>query len=345
MESAVTFRPEFSIAGRSVGGAASCLIIAEAGVNHFGSIEKAFALVDLAVDAGADVLKLQHFKTDKLVGAQAPEWRERLRSKELSDDDILRVRDHCDRRGIIFLCTGHEPTALDFLDRKVGVPAFKIGSGEVGNWPWIQEIATRGKPIILSTGMYTLADIRSAISAVAAGGGSDLSILHCITSYPTEPHDVNLSVLGQIREFFPGPVGYSDHTTGTAVCLAAVAIGAKVIEKHITIDRNVPNAQDWKVSCDLSNFGKFVADIREIESAMGGGAKILAQAEKQAMLWARKSLAAAREIAVGETLMPEMLIAQRPGDGISPERMSEIVGRKVRVNIHSGAQISEDMLI
>ncbi|MCP5367813.1 MAG: N-acetylneuraminate synthase family protein [Hyphomicrobiales bacterium] len=335
----MTFAREFAIAGRAVGPGHPCLVIAEAGVNHFGDMDKALALVDLAVDAGADVLKIQHFRTDVLVGPSAPDWRERLRSKELSDTQVLRIRDHCDRRGILFMCTGHDEDSLDFLDREAGVPAFKVGSGEVGNWPSLTAMARRGKPIILSTGMYEMADISAALEAIAAGGGREVAVLHCVTSYPTDPADVNLAVMGQIRDLFPGPVGYSDHTTGTAVPLAAVALGADVIEKHITIDRDVPNAQDWKVSCDPSNLAAFVAGIREVEAARGGAPKALATAERQSLLWARKSLTAARDIAAGECLTADMLVAQRPGDGLPPSRIGEVVGRTAHRSFARGTKI------
>lgn len=338
------FPPSFSIAGRQVGGGAPCLVIAEAGVNHFGSLDKAFQLVDLAVAAKADVVKFQHYRADRLVGPSAPDWRERLRTKELSDADILKIRDHCQARGILFMCTGHDEEALDFLDRQAGVAAFKVGSGEVENWPSLAALAKRGKPIILSTGMYRMEQIAKACAVIAEAGGRELAVLHCVTSYPTDPADVNLAVMAEIRSFFGGPVGYSDHTAGTAVPLAAVALGAEVIEKHITIDRDVPNAQDWKVSCDPSNLARFVADIREVEAARGGAAKRLAAAEEQSVLWARKSLTAARDIAEGEVISAAMLVAQRPGDGIPPSRLGEVEGRRAARAIAAGTKLGFHML-
>lgn len=338
------FSPSFAIAGRPVGGDAPCLVIAEAGVNHFGSLEKAFALVDLAASAGADVLKLQHYQADRVVGPSAPEWRERLRTKELSDADILRIRDHCDARGIIFMCTAHDEEALDFLDRVAGVPAFKVGSGEVENWPSLEAMARRGKPIILSTGMYAMDQIHEAARRIGEAGCRELAILHCVTAYPVDPALVNLAVIDQLRAFFPGPVGYSDHTAGTAVPLAAVARGAKIVEKHITIDRDVPNAQDWKVSCDPSSLAKFIADLREIEAALGGGTKHLTETELQSIQWARKSLTALGDIAAGAVLDTAMLVSQRPGDGLPPSRLAEVVGRRTRVAIPAGTKLTLEML-
>ncbi len=338
------FSTHLTIAGRRIGPGEPCLVIAEAGVNHFGDMDKAFALVDMAAEAGADVLKIQHYKTERLVGPSAPDWRERLRGKELTDEQVIAVKEHCDKRGIIFMCTGHDEESLDFLDKAAEVPAFKVGSGEVGNWPSIRAMAARGKPIILSTGMYETEDIRAAIEAVADGGCRELAILHCVTSYPAKPKDVNLAVMARIREFFSGPVGYSDHSAGTAVPLAAVALGADIIEKHITIDKNIPNAQDWKVSCDPSNFASFIRDIREIEAARGGGEKTLAEAENASLQWARKSLTAVRDIQAGEVLAESMLEAQRPGDGLAPFRIGELVGRKALRDIPAGTKLSLDMV-
>ncbi len=340
----MSFPARFSIAGREVGAGAPCLVIAEAGVNHFGSMEKAFRLVDMAVEAGADILKIQHFHTDRLIGDSAADWRDRMRSKELSEADILRIKEYCDQRDILFLCTPHDDWALRFLNDEIGLPAFKIGSGEVENWPFLAQVAQCGKPIILSTGMYRLEQIREAIQVLAENGCPALSILHCVTSYPAPPEAINLRVMDEIRAFFPGPVGYSDHTAGTAVPLAAVARGANVLEKHITLDRDVPNAQDWKVSCDPSNFATFVAQIREIEASLGCVEKNIGELEQNALLWARKSLHAATAIPAGRAIDPTMLVAQRPGKGISPAHLATIAGRSARRDIPAGAMIDWDMI-
>ena len=338
------FATHFEIAGRRVGGGERCYVIAEAGVNHFGSLDKAYALVDMAKAAGADAVKFQHYRTDRLVGPSAPDWRKRLKSKELSDREMLSIRDYSRKRDITFICTAHEEEALDFLDHEAQVPAFKVGSGEVENWPYLANIARRGRPIIISTGMYTLQQIRKALDVLAENGADEVAVLHCVTSYPTEPADVNLSVMEQIRSFFEGPVGYSDHTAGTAVPLAAVALGASVLEKHITIDVDVPDAQDWKVSCTPQTLAPFLADLRAIEAARGGREKTLAAAEEKSLLWARKCLVAARPIAAGEIIQSSMLMAQRPGDGIAPSRLPELVGRRTRVAIEAGTKLSFDLL-
>lgn len=337
------FPAHIEIAGRRIGPGEPCYVIAEAGVSHFGEMDKARQLIEMSVDARADVFKTQHYRTDRLVGPSAPDWRERLRSKELPDEAIRQMRDRCRERGIPFLCTPHEDLALEFLDRELDLPAFKIGSGEVENWPFLADVARRGKPVILSTGMYEIAQIREAIRVLADNGCTELAILHCVTSYPADPAMINLKVMQQIREFFPGPVGYSDHTEGTAIPLAAVALGADIIEKHITIDRDVPNAQDWKVSCDPSNFAQFIADIRAIGQAVGGGPKRLSEKEQKSILWARKSLTAAVDIPAGAVIAEGMLIAQRPGSGLPASRIGEVVGRTALRNIPSGTPIAAGM--
>lgn len=338
------FPASFEILGRRIGADAPCLIIAEAGVAHFGDLAKADQLVDLAAEAGADVFKTQHYRTDLLVGPSAPDWRDRLRPKEMPGSAIRHMKARCDARGLLFLCTAHDAEALEFLDRELDVPAFKVGSGEVENWPFLADMARRGKPIILSTGMYEIEQIREAARVIEQAGAPPLAILHCITSYPTDPAVVNLRVMEQIRSFFSGPVGYSDHTAGTAVPLAAVALGAAIIEKHITIDRNVPNAQDWKVSCDPSNLHRFVADIREIEAALGGGPKRLLEAERRSIQWARKSLTAGRDIPRGTTITADMLLAQRPGTGLPPSRLHEVEGRRAIRAIAVGEVIMAELL-
>lgn len=337
------FPAHIEIAGRRIGPGEPCYVIAEAGVSHFGEMDKARQLIEMSVDARADVFKTQHYRTDRLVGPSAPDWRERLRSKELPDEAIRQMRDRCRERGIPFLCTPHEDLALEFLDRELDLPAFKIGSGEVENWPFLADVARRGKPVILSTGMYEIAQIREAIRVLADNGCRELAILHCVTSYPADPAMINLKVMQQIREFFPGPVGYSDHTEGTAIPLAAVALGADIIEKHITIDRDVPNAQDWKVSCDPSNFTQFVADIRTIGQAVGGGPKRLTEKERKSILWARKSLTAAVDIPAGAVIAESMLIAQRPGSGLPASRIGEVAGRTALSNIPAGTPIAAGM--
>lgn len=339
------FQPTFLIGDIPVGGDAPVLVIAEAGVAHFGDLGKAFELVDLAAEAQADVLKIQVYDTDRLVASVSPEWQDRLRPKELTREQVVQVRQRCQERGILFMATGHEEQAIDFLDRELDVPAFKIGSGEVENWPLLRDVARRGKPIILSTGMYRPEQIDEAISVIAAEGCRELALLHCVTLYPTPPELVNLRVIQTLTERFAGPVGYSDHTQGTAIPLAAVALGARVIEKHVTMDVDIPNAQDWKVSCTPENLAQFVADIRAVERSLGQGTKHVGEAESRSIAWARKSLFAARNISRGEPLEAGMLVSLRPGTGIPPSALESLLGAVAARDIPEGSMLQPEDLV
>lgn len=338
------FPSSFEVCGRLIGDGAPCMVIAEAGVAHFGDVDKAFRLVDLAVEAKADVFKTQHFHTQELVGASSPEWRERLQSKELRDEDMARIQAYAKERGIAFLCTAHDDRALDFLDRTLNVAAFKIGSGEVENWPYLENVARRGKPIILSTGMYTLDQVKTASEVIWDAGGRELALLHCVTSYPTPPAQVNLDALRQMRAIFCGPIGYSDHTVGTVVPLAAVAIGADLIEKHITLDVNVPNAHDWKVSCTAETLAPFVAAVRDTEACLGGWEKGPVAAEEAGLAWARKSITAAVDLAPGHVIEAADVRLQRPGSGLPPSQLASVLGRRVAATVRAGTPITADML-
>ncbi len=325
----MSFQNHIQIGPRRVGSGEPVLIIAEAGVAHFGDAGKADALVDLAAEAGADVFKTQAFSTDRLIAASLPEWRERLRPKEVGFDFIARMKARCDTRGLLFLCTAHDESVLPWLD-ELDVPAYKIGSGERNNTPYFRAIAARGKPVILSTGMYARADVEQMLATFADAGLAELALLHCVTSYPTPYNEVNLLAMETLRGLFSGPVGYSDHTQGHHIPLAAVALGAHIIEKHITLDFNVPNAQDWTVSAGPADFADFVRHIRDVEVALGEGGKAARTCETAAQQWALKSLVLARDLPAGAALGAEDLIAKRPGDGIPPSQSGAVIGRRLK---------------
>ena len=322
----MSFKSHITIRDRKVGPGEPVLIIAEAGVNHFGDLDKALKLVDLAFESGADVFKTQAFNTDRLISSQIPEWKDRLRPKEVDFEFLDQVKQHCDKRNITFLCTPHDESVLDWLD-KWDMPAYKIGSGERGNIPFIRKIAERNKPIILSTGMYSDKHIDEVLEALNTVGQKELALLHCVTCYPSSPEQINLNVIKGLREKFEGPVGYSDHTQGFHIPFAAVAMGADIIEKHITLDFNVPNAQDWKVSAGPDDFADFVKQIREIESCFGDKEKGIQACEEPALSWALKSLVLARHVEAGTPLTEKDLISKRPGTGISPSCLEEVIGK------------------
>jgi len=288
-------------------------------------MEKAFALVDAAVDAGCDAFKIQVFNTEALISRVAEEWRQRMRSKQLSHQDITSIRDYCRERSILFFATGHDQVSVDFL-HEMDIPFFKIGSGEVKNWPFMRYIGGLGRPVVLSTGMYTLHDVELAIESLKSGGCKEVVVLHCVTRYPATPDEINLKAMDTLAESFQIPVGYSDHTEGFHICLAAVARGACLIEKHISLDFNVPNAQDWKVSLDPDGLKEMVRQIREIEDSLGDGTKEIRPRERESISWARKSLVAVRDLEAGAVLTEELLIARRPGTGIAPSELGLVVG-------------------
>ena len=334
----MVFNSQIRVGNRVIGHDAPAYIIAEAGVAHFGDSGKALALVDLAADAGADAFKTQAFTTDSLISSRMPEWRDRLRPKEVGFDFIARMKERCDQHRLTFLCTAHDPSVLPWLD-ELQVPAYKIGSGERGNTPFLRELARRGKPMILSTGMYEERHLAEMFAAISGEGLADLALLHCVTSYPTPLEQVNLRAMDRMRELFAGPVGYSDHTQGHQVVLAAVTHGASIVEKHITLDFDVPNAQDWKVSCGPDDFSAFVREIREVEAVLGRAVKEVQPCERAALNWALKSVVAARDLPAGTILQPDHLLSKRPGDGFPPSRQEELLGKRL------ARSVAEDMAL
>lgn len=330
--------PTLTIGNRTVGPGYPCLIIAEAGVAHFGDMGLARELVDLAAEGGADVFKTQFFDVDALIAKHSVEWRERLRPRNLTLDQAHELAQRCQDKGLLFMATAHDETRIPWLEA-LEVPAIKIGSGERNNLPFLSRLAALGKPIILSTGMYDEDDVCEAVSTLAGAGCTQLALLHCVTSYPAPDGDVNLAAMDRLAELFPGPVGYSDHTEDFLAVYGAVARGAQIIEKHITILRNVPNAQDWKVSAGPDNLAEMVSSIRRLEQMIGKKAKTATKSERGGIAWATKSLVAARNLPLGHRLSAEDLVAKRPGGGLYPSRISELIGRTLKQGIAADEQI------
>jgi N,N'-diacetyllegionaminate synthase len=314
-------------------------IIAEAGVNHNGDLGMAEQLIDAAANAGADFVKFQTFSADRLVtrNAQKAEYQARttsgaesqyemLRRLELDEQAHLSLKARCTVRGIGFLSTGFDEKCVDYLVG-LGLPLIKIPSGEVTNLPYLRHIARIGCPVVLSSGMATLAEIGSAIDVLEAGGllRSNITVLHCTTEYPAPMGDVNLTAMCTIRDTFGVAVGYSDHTLGIEVPIAAAALGATVIEKHFTLDNELPGP-DHRASLEPDQLAAMVAAIRNIEIALGNGEKKPRPAEERNKLVVRKSIVAARAIRAGEVFSAENLAVKRPGTGISPMRWDDLLG-------------------
>ncbi|MBO7428203.1 MAG: N-acetylneuraminate synthase [Paludibacteraceae bacterium] len=318
------------------------LIIAEAGVNHNGSVETAKRMIDKAVEAGADVIKFQTFKSEKLVSksAKQAEYQKKnianaendsqldmLRKLELSESDHNELMDYCAKKQIRFFSTAFDMESIDYL-YSLQVGLWKIPSGEITNYPYLKKIAGFSEPVILSTGMCELQDVSEAISVLCDNGlrKEQISLLHCNTEYPTPFEDVNLLAMNELREKFGVRVGYSDHTKGIEVPIAAVALGAEIIEKHFTLDRNM-EGPDHKASLEPDELKAMVAAIRNIERALGNGHKRVSESERKNIAVARKSIVAARDIKAGEVFSETNLTVKRPGNGISPMRWEEVIGK------------------
>ena len=315
------------------------LIIAEAGVNHNGGIILAKELIAKAKYAGADIIKFQTFISENVVSKYAPKAEyqnnntktdesqlEMVKKLELSFDDFIELNNYCKEIGIEFLSTAFDFESIDFLNQ-LGMQVWKIPSGEITNLPYLIKIAKLNKKVILSTGMSTMREIEDAVNILKDHGASELIILHCTTEYPTPYEDVNLNAMLAIKERFGYEVGYSDHTMGIEVPIAAVALGAKVIEKHFTLDRTM-DGPDHKASLEPSELKTMVDAIRNIELSMGTGIKEPADSEKKNIAIARKSIVANKSIKKGEILTEQNLTVKRPGDGISPMKWFEIIGTK-----------------
>jgi N-acetylneuraminate synthase/N,N'-diacetyllegionaminate synthase len=322
------FPGSFRIGDRRVGGDGPVFFIAEAGVAHFGDMDKAVALLDLATGAGADCFKIQVFDADEMIAATLPEWRARLAPRCLRFEEVRALKEMCEARGIVFLATAHDPSRLAWL-RELDVDAVKIGSGERNNTPFLREVGALGKPVILSTGMYTIADVEEAVTALSSAGCRELAVLHCVTAYPTADAEVNLRAMDCIADIFAGPVGYSDHTPDHLAVLAAVARGARIIEKHITLERDIPNAQDWKVSAGPEDLAQLVTEVRRVETMLGARRKAPSESEIASGAWALKFTVAARDLPAGSVLTLEDLAFKRAGGGVAPDRAGQIVGRRL----------------
>ena len=339
---------------------ARVMIIAEAGVNHNGSLERALAMVDAAAVAGADLVKFQTFKAEKLASRAAPKadyqnaavggglsQLDMLRDLELDAAAHGRLIERCAARGIEFLSSPFDPDSLDLLARRLDLPRLKLGSGELTNAPLLLAAGRSGKAVILSTGMATLEEVRAALGALAYGYlggatpsraafaeaydgagrlGEKVTLLHCTSEYPAPYDEVNLRAMDTLAEAFGLPVGFSDHTQGIAIALAAAARGAVAIEKHFTLDRDLPGP-DHRASLEPAELASMVAGIRQVEAALGDGVKAPTPSERKNMNAARKSLVAARPIRRGESFSAENLTVKRPGKGVSPTGYWETIGQ------------------
>lgn len=314
-----------------------CLIIAEAGVNHNGNLDLAFQLCDAAKKAGADVVKFQTWKTEKIITSkvkqaeyQSKNTRKKesqfdmLKKLELTYESFQKIKRYCDEIGIIFASTADEEESLDFLI-DIGIPFIKVGSGDIANVSFLRYIGTKTLPVILSTGMSSLSDVDISVRALQDGGTKDITLLHCTTNYPCLYKEVNLRAIKTLREAFHAPIGYSDHTEGIEVPIAAVVMGAKVLEKHFTLDRTM-EGPDHAASMEPGDFRKMVNAIRNIEESMGDGIKRLKESEVIISGVVKKRIVAARPIKKGQIIKSADICVKRSSVGLTAENWDLICG-------------------
>jgi N,N'-diacetyllegionaminate synthase len=338
--------------GRDIGGGAPAFVIAEAGVNHNGRLDLAEQLVDVAAEAGCDAVKFQTFDPALVAAASADKagyqqettgeegtQLEMLQGLVLSQEDHVRLRARAADRGIVFLSTPFDEPSADFLDA-LGVPAFKVSSGDLTNVFLLEHLAAKGKPLLISTGMGTLEEVLAALATVQ---GADVALFHCVSSYPAEPADCNLGAMAELRGATGRPVGWSDHTLGIDVTVAAAALGAELVEKHVTLSRTLPGP-DHRASLEPPELAAMVRGIRTAEAARGDGTKRPRPGELQVASVVRRSLAYGADLPAGTLLERHHLVALRPGTGIPTAHLGEVVGRPLRVDVRQGRLVEPDDL-
>ncbi len=344
------------IGDRLLGESEPTFIVAEIGVNHNGSVNRARKLIDAAKSAGADAVKFQAYKTERIVTKYAEKAKyqkettdpkksqyDMLKKLELKDADFVELHRYAKKRSIIFLSSAFDEESVDLL-AGLDVSAFKVPSGETTNFPLLRHIAEKKKPIILSTGLSTLDEIGEAIRVMEEKGVEDIVLLHCVTSYPAKAEDVNLRVMDFLKRSFGCPVGFSDHTLGISIPIAATALGAVLIEKHFTLDKKM-SGPDHRASLEPDEFKQMVTAIRDVEKAMGDGIKRLTKGEEQIKKAARRSVVARVKIRKGTVIRENMLDLKRPGTGLEPKDLSKILGKKAKKDILADELITLEKLL
>lgn len=333
----------------------SVYVIAEAGINHNGDMELARAMIEVAAESGVNAIKFQTFRVHDLLTRDAPkaDYQKRLTGGDVSQFDMLKrcelsqsqhekLITYCNDFNIAFISTPFEEKSADLL-HKLEVPLFKIPSGEITNLPFLKNVAQKKRPMIISTGMSTMDEVDQALRTVRQNGCEHIALLHCTSNYPTEMRDVNLKAMQTMHQAFRVPVGYSDHTLGYEIAAASVALGARIIEKHFTIDKTLPGP-DHQASLEPSEMVEFVRVIRHIETALGNGRKAPVESELSTRTMARKSLVFSRPVIANSIIVDKMLEAKRPGTGISPALLEHVIGRRLVCDVEEGTLVSWNML-
>lgn len=340
------------IKNKEIGTGKPCFVIAEAGVNHNGDMKKALALVDAAAQAGADAVKFQTFSADKIVTRLADrakyqkknmpdvvetQW-QMLKKLELTKESFTKLKAYADKKAIMFLSTPYDIPSIDML-YDLGVSAFKVSSAWITNLPFLTHMAKKGLPIIFSRGMSYEAEISEAIRTMKTAGAKDLILMHCHFNYPTDISDVNLRVLATLRDKFGLPTGFSDHTQGIVASLAAVALGAVAIEKHFTLDKSLPGP-DHKASLDPKELKTMIKGIREVEQSLGKPEISVTKREAPMRLVSRTSLVSTAPIAKGTVIARSMIAIKRPGTGIMPKDLNQVIGKTAKTDIQADSLIN-----
>jgi N,N'-diacetyllegionaminate synthase len=324
-----------------VGPGSKVFVMAEIGINHNGNVNQAIKMIDEAAESGADAVKFQSFRVDKLLIPSQNRYAQQmgsmesayqmLRRCELSWEDQEKLKKHAEEKKVLFLSTPFDEETVDFLD-SLGVPAFKIASSDITHIPLLRHIAKKGKPIFMSTGMSFLSEVGDALQVLRSSGAKEILLMHCVSAYPTPPQNMNLRALETLQSHFELPVGLSDHSEGILLPLIAVALGSVVIEKHFTLDKNASGA-DHKCSMDPEDLRQLVKTLRDVEASLGDGRKRPSDIEEEGRLLGRRSIVAAVDIRAHETIAPWMLTCKRPGSGLEPRYKEQIIGMAARRNI------------
>jgi N-acetylneuraminate synthase/N,N'-diacetyllegionaminate synthase len=344
------------IGSREVGDTHPVFIVAEIGINHNGSVEQAKRLISAAQEAGVDAVKFQVFRADEFVGDPGLTYTYRSQGREITEpmlemfqryefdsDEWREIFRFSRDAGVGFFATPQNPSDLDFILSITDMPAIKVGSDDLTNLELLDSYARRGKPLIISAGMAYLSEIDEAVNTIRAAGNPDLVVLHCISSYPAGTEEINLRKIPAIRRIFNVPVGFSDHTLGSRAALGAVALGACMIEKHITLDRDLPGPDHW-FSADPEEIRELVAGIRFMEEALGSSLLEPTEKERGMRELARRSIVASRDIDEGETIGRDMLALRRPGTGLAPKFLAEVLHRRAARPIRRHEPISFDAI-
>lgn len=332
------------LGGLEIGGGSKTLVVAEAGVNHDGDPERAHQMIDAAADAGASIIKFQTFVTEELVtraAARAVYQRddgvtpqhEMLKKLELEPAQYAALKDHCELRDIVFISTRYDASSVDTLDR-LDVAGFKIASTDTTNLPLLEYLASKGRPIMLSTGMCSLCEVDAAMSTLKSAGATSVVLLHCTSDYPAPIEEANLRAMVAMEAAFSCPVGYSDHTEGQLAASWAVCLGASVIEKHFTLDSTLPGP-DHKASLEPKALAELIEMIRQVEAALGDGVKRVMPSELENKALMQKSLVAGKVIDKGELIEANMVVCKRPGTGLRPSFLNQVVGRRAARRIEA----------